>query len=296
MCFEEWQDKTQFREWVIGRCRDYQAQYNPGPFCEHRQKNCTELFETFVSSFRFNPEWNLTHDNFKPFVDAAEMKIPRNKGILWEGVYPFISRYTNDGSKYLALADTLMGRMLDASWTMYCGSRETDDGWAIGPVCWENRTFGWESEGSAVWAMWSGSSAKYATLLSGEVPFLINASTTPAFKNNTFFARFELPNMSLSKVTGFHIKLIHALGQPVNETCKSPSIQKLMGLLDDRGFRHTCAENPRDVVMLMCSDNPSHPDCSAFYQMPTGSGGVVAAGLILTLIAVVLAIVTLIPV
>ncbi|XP_033760836.1 ADP-ribosyl cyclase/cyclic ADP-ribose hydrolase-like [Pecten maximus] len=234
------------KDLFIGRCLHFQTFVNSAPFCSE-PKNCSTLWELFLSGFAHQTPCNSSSDGFKPFLDAAYHDTPRDKLIFWSGVYDLVTRYTNNGKKRISVTNTLTGYLVDG--LTFCGSNTSVDGNEA------DLTSCKRCPDSTYAAFWSIASINYAQSAKGSIEIMLNASRSPAFRSNSFFGSKELPNLN-SNVTSARLILVHYVGYQPKETCSSPSVKNLTSILTSKNIQTVCVEQPRDVEMLQCADFP----------------------------------------
>ncbi|KAL4239158.1 ADP-ribosyl cyclase [Mactra antiquata] len=257
------------REVIIGKCTFFQENINHDVFCEEGFRNCTQIWESFKNSFVHQPTCNVSLDKMTEYISLTNHSIPPNKNMFWENVYPFVSRFTNQGQRYVSVSDTLTGYIGDAvqwcsddnSTTGMTSSGQTCPGFETTPDCYQ----------SAQRAFWIAVSKHFAQSASGEVFILLNSSVTPIFSLDTYFAVYELPHIANNLVTKATVLLITENPEESGSKCEDSSLTKLSQKLKEKQIQYFCIENRRDVVMTFCLDNPEAKVCDMLLDTTSGA-------------------------
>lgn len=263
---------------IIGRCVQYQTLVNPAPFCT-KMKNCTHLWELFLSGFAYRSPCNTSNESSQPFIDAAYHDTPRDKLIFWSGVYDFVTRYSNGGRKRTSISDTLTGYMVDG--LTFCGSTTSVDGNEA------NLTACIRCPQSAYSAFWSPASISYALYTKGSIEIMLNASRSPSLRSDSYFTTKELPNLNPPNVTGARVILVHYLGQQPKENCSSPSVKNLTRLLTSKNIPSECVEQPSDVRMLQCADFSNPAACRDIFDTSGSTKQIVTTNIVVVVVSVI---------
>nr|XP_002735899.2 PREDICTED: ADP-ribosyl cyclase-like [Saccoglossus kowalevskii] len=223
-------------EIFVGRCWDYQYVYNDESCMVRDVKNCSELWQLFRSGFAYRDPCNVTGDLYKDFAEAAMHDVGVDKTMFWSGTYFAAHAYSALSQRLTTLEDTLTGYV--AQQLIWCG--QTDDP-GINYMSCNERCYR-----SAEEAFWGVASTAFARQAKGEVFTLLNGSRPEgAFKNDSYFAKYELPNLDQGQVTMINIVVIHSLDTPATETCDTGSILDLKEIITQYGFRYTCTDDPK---------------------------------------------------
>ena len=123
---------------------------------------------------------------------------------------------------------------------------------------------------------------------------MLNGSRTdgrPAFRNNSYFATFELPNLQRTgpyRVTKINALLLHDPDQKVvyektckffpniflicflsllSERCGENSMSLMENLIRSYQFNYTCTNNPEELILIMCGDAWDARECQVARQV-----------------------------
>ncbi|XP_070538425.1 ADP-ribosyl cyclase/cyclic ADP-ribose hydrolase-like [Ptychodera flava] len=243
------------KEIFIGRCWDYQFVYNRQSCRTSELKNCTELWELFHDAFAYQSPCNVTSEGYQPFIDKSMQAVGINKTLFWSGTFHVAHVHAFENRQYSTLEDTLSGYITQMM--TWCG-QEGDPG-----INYE--TCDGECRNKATEAYWGPTSAKFASLAEGKVTVLLNGSRAGgAFRNTSFFTRYELPNLNPEKVTVVNVLVTHSLDVPVIEKCGVGSLKELEKKLEEHKLKHTCHDDPEDIQHILCSANPGSRTCEAW--------------------------------
>ncbi|XP_061170434.1 ADP-ribosyl cyclase/cyclic ADP-ribose hydrolase-like [Saccostrea echinata] len=243
----------------VGKCLYYQTTLNPLPFTDNK-KNCSLLWESFRDAIAFQSPCHVDRQRFAGFCNESQHHVPSNKFVFWEHVYETVMRYTNRGKRAFSISDTLTGFLGD---TKFCGSNSSSDGVEQD----RSKCPGYEQTPTCPWpteaAFWATASEYYSKSAQGEVEIMLDATSDPLFTNESYFIRFELPNLKDPRVTAARILLAHNSALPPRETCSGQSVEFLRRKLSDNGVTNvTCKINPSSLKFQLCSENPVLPFCS----------------------------------
>jgi hypothetical protein len=149
--------------------------------------------------------------------------------MFWSGTYVVAHAYSAGGLNYITLEDTLAAAMVNG--LMWCGKENDTDGYDFVSCpnnCKDNR---WADV--AFWGLASKTVIdkkdyliyfvvlQFAQLAAGEIYVVLNGSQTTgrsAFRNNSYFSDFELPNFRRNgtyRITKINILVLHSPDQPV---------------------------------------------------------------------------------
>ncbi|XP_070539295.1 ADP-ribosyl cyclase/cyclic ADP-ribose hydrolase-like [Ptychodera flava] len=239
----------------LGRCWDYQCGFNRATCDTSNLKNCTRLWELFQAAFTYRDPCNVTHDMYEPFSQAAMQPVAVNKILFWSGTYYLAHTYASETRRFTTLEDTLPGYLLKM--LVWCGQVDYPgiNYDSCSGDCFER----------AQDAFWGTVSANFAKQARGVATVMLNGSReTGAFRNDSFFAKYEFPNLDRTKVTSINIVIIHSLDVPKVESCGEGSVLALQKLLQGRGFKYECVDDPDAIHYILCSENPESRDCKAW--------------------------------
>ncbi|XP_041347482.1 ADP-ribosyl cyclase/cyclic ADP-ribose hydrolase-like [Gigantopelta aegis] len=247
------------RDIVRGRCEIYQQFVNPDAFCDNRKstkRNCSEVTETFIKSFSHRKQCNISLGSFDNFVRLTRHDVTSIKRLFWTGVYSIVHKYSRATSRMVTLEDTMTGYLIDG--LRFCAQSD-DPGMIFGSDCpgfSDTSSCPWNAE----YSFWASASKNFACEARGEASLMINASRSPAFIANSFFATWEVPNLS-SSLSKLNILMVTIPGEDKKETCGSDSILALKSLLTDKNITSSCTDEPTDVLSVLCLDHLEKEVC-----------------------------------
>ncbi|XP_070539233.1 ADP-ribosyl cyclase/cyclic ADP-ribose hydrolase-like [Ptychodera flava] len=225
-----------------------------------RDKNCTELWGLFHNSFAYRDPCDVSVDQFEEFMIAVSHDHPVDSTLFWDGwdVYSAVRQYGFQGRRKTDLDITLPGYMITS--LSFCGSKTDPSGMnmSVCPAAGEC-AFGIGSL-EAFWAKASYNFAEHARGTAG-VFFNSNRPGGSFYLNNSFFTEFELKTLTKEDVSRFEITLITFLNEKPGDTCSSDNIQQLKQILVSKEIPHTCHENPREVLHMLCIDDVDNENC-----------------------------------
>ncbi|XP_077999981.1 ADP-ribosyl cyclase/cyclic ADP-ribose hydrolase-like [Glandiceps talaboti] len=221
----------EFRELFIGRCIDFTSGgVNPNLDLEQlRDKNCTKLWELLFSAFAYREPCDVTVQNYEPFMKAAAHDYPANTALFWSGydALDIVMEYGFRGNRRTSLDRTLMGYSI--GFIRFCGSTTHPSGmdFTACPTEWECG-----SSSGAVDAFWAMASIYFAEYAKGDIKIFLYSNRPGG-----------------------------ALHFQNRDTCSTDSIIKLKQILTDKKIPHSCSENPRDVLLMLCIDHVEDEHC-----------------------------------
>ncbi|KAH9505551.1 hypothetical protein Btru_055856 [Bulinus truncatus] len=241
-------------EVIIGRCNDYdKTRYTD--LLPRVPTPCHEIWTKFSSAFAYKGPCNVPASSYLPFFEAAKQVLPENKIMFWSGTYHLAHLYAKEVATFITLEDTLIGYLADT--LEWCG--QVNPPGINYTVCPSDS----ECPDGAIHGFWSSASKALATSAKGNVTLMVNGSNPdkPAYRKNSYFAQYELPNLNASLVPAMNVILVHALGLPKLETCTSGSLLTLKEDATKIGLQYTCVDNPVSVLHLLCADEPNSREC-----------------------------------
>ncbi|XP_076435852.1 ADP-ribosyl cyclase/cyclic ADP-ribose hydrolase-like isoform X2 [Babylonia areolata] len=238
----------------IGRCYDYkQIKYKST--LPQVSEPCEKLYEKFAAAFSDRPPCALDMDNYKPFINAARQEIPQDKAMFWSGTKELAHEYASEGERLVTMEDTLIGYLADG--LVWCGQ-------SVAPGMNFSRCPSWrDCPSEASEAFWGSASMAFAQSVSGHVTVMMDVSREdrPAYRRDSFFGKYELPNLDTAQVTAINVLLTHPLEQPAFENCNNGSLVLLKQDVTTIGFPFSCVDNPDAILHLLCVENPSDRAC-----------------------------------
>lgn len=252
------------KEIMIGRCYNHQfVKRNLYLSSRNDVKNCTELYQLFESAVRYKSHCNMNMSTYEAYFNRALDGVHViDRAIFWSGTYAVAHEYSNGGYNYITLEDTLAAGMADG--LTWCGKENDTEGFNYvncSNYCADNK---W-----ADLSFWGLASQKFAQLVAGEIYVILNGSRTdgrPAYRNDSYFALFELPNFKRNgtyAVTKINILLLHAPDHSVVERCGEKSLIDLENFIRNNGFGYECIDDPDELLMVMCGDQWNARECQA---------------------------------
>ncbi|CAF2856862.1 unnamed protein product [Rotaria sp. Silwood2] len=255
------------KEIMIGRCQEYQY-VKRGLFLTNQPyiKNCTQLYEAFESAVRYKSYCNMNMSTYERYFDLALDGVHViNRAMFWSGTYTIAHAYGANGRNYVTLEDTLAAAMVDG--LIWCGKENDTEGFdffSCPYICKDNK---W-----ADFAFWGLASKTFAQLASGEIYVILNGSQAnhrSAFRNNSYFASFELPNLRQNgtyRVTKVNVLVLHSPDGTVVEKCGEKSLFDLEELVRSQGFDYACEDDPEELILIMCSNKWEARECQIARQ------------------------------
>ncbi|EDV29268.1 uncharacterized protein TRIADDRAFT_19184 [Trichoplax adhaerens] len=221
----------------IGRCSDYQASHT----MEH-EVDCHELWMTFSSVFANLDPCKVQTAGYDKFIEKSSVPIPQDGSVFWSGTYDFTHSYVKTVGNLYTLEDVLPGYLVNS--LTWCGQEKSPginyETCSDPQGCNKNNTYDF----------WAKMSTWFAKSASGSVQVILNAGRDPAFASDSFFAKFELPNLPHDKVNKIEIIVVHGIDGKDNPKCGSGSIKELQSLIEQYNFAWTCADNPGLIIIF----------------------------------------------
>lgn len=121
---------------------------------------------------------------------------------------------------------------------------------------------------------------------------MLNGTRTQgAISNTSTFFRHELPQLYSFNVKRIKVVLLHQPGVDKYETCEKPkTLTVLKAELEKKGIEYVCEDNPDEVLLLMCFQNPSSKECQRIQSLINSSSSIESNGLFWNLCSAILAI------
>ncbi|UJR33834.1 hypothetical protein I4U23_021257 [Adineta vaga] len=246
---------------MLGRCYEYQyIKYQLFLTNRSNVKNCSQLYQTFESAVRHKQHCNMNMSTYQAYFDLALADVHViNRAMFWSGTYGVTHAYGGNGANYITLEDTLAAAMVNG--LVWCGNENATEGFdfiSCPNSCKDNR---W-----ADLAFWGLASKTFAQLAAGEIYVVLNGSqiNRSAFRNNSYFSDFELPNfrrIGEYRVTKINILLLHSPDAKVVEKCGEKSLIQLEELVLNKGFQYACKDDPEELILIMCGNQWEAREC-----------------------------------
>jgi len=242
---------------VLGRCWDFQRQ----KVQEEARKNCSKIWDTFYTAFAYKDPCNTTFEDYKPYFDEIGMDIVKpNKSLFWSGTYKEAHLFSDFDARFTTLEDTMAGWIVNG--LTWCGTEanKTD---GINYSSCPNITTGCDYPTP----FWGQASKRFAEKARGIVRVMVNGTRMesgkriPAYRNNSFFGQYELPNLQVDQIIRLLVLVVHNIDGPDLETCNNGSIKLMQEVANRRGIKTTCFDDPDTVRHLLCADQPTSREC-----------------------------------
>ncbi|EDV29267.1 expressed hypothetical protein [Trichoplax adhaerens] len=263
---------ARIQEIFIGRCSEYQAVNKL-----QRQVDCIHVWNQFSRVFAFKEPCAVNASEYDNFIKEVS-------SVFWSGTYSFAHLYIRAVKNLETLENTFPGYLVNSlSWCGQLALPGINYNDCHDPQHCNNKNSG---------IFWSKMSTWFAQGSSGTVRVLLNSSRIPAFAPYSFFARYELPNLSPSKVNKIEIIVVHDLDMKVNqsERCGAGSIKTLQDLIQQRNIAWSCSDNPSSVQDILCAANPTHFQCQSIHGVlrVVTLAGLGAAGAVILILLIVI--------
>ncbi|XP_068840841.1 ADP-ribosyl cyclase/cyclic ADP-ribose hydrolase 1-like [Capricornis sumatraensis] len=199
----------------------------------HRNRNCQEIKQAFMSAFISKDPCKATKEDYKPLINLADSTVPCDKRVLWSKTKELAREYAKPRG-LVTLEDTLLGSLADnLSWCGEPGSPDLNT-WSCPD---------WEKDCRTNYAsvFWEVLSKRFAESACGTVQVVLNGSLENAFDEMSIFGRVEAPN--LKPMVTLQAWLVHDPGKLPRDSCSGSSITKLKSILSERNVRFICRDN-----------------------------------------------------
>lgn len=244
---------------VLGRCWDFQRQ----KVHEGATKNCSKIWETLYQAFANKDPCNTTFKHYEPYFEEIGMDIVKpNKSLFWSGTYKEAHLFSDFDARFTTLEDTMAGWIVNG--LTWCGTKANNtDG--INYTSCPNKTIC-----DYLTPFWGQASKRFAEKASGVVRVMVNGTRMesgkqiPAYRNDSFFAKYELPNFHKERIKRLLILVVHSIDGQELETCNNGSIKRMQEVANRRGIKTKCYDDPDDVRHLLCADYPTSRECMFF--------------------------------
>ncbi|XP_065832555.1 ADP-ribosyl cyclase/cyclic ADP-ribose hydrolase-like [Oscarella lobularis] len=210
---------------------------------------CSTAWNPFFGAFAHKDPCNVTMANYASFFNVTGQVPPRDMTMLWSGTQDLKSIFCMDGincydnsqfmPSYVVGEMNWCGSTSDPSGMNFTGCKSYD------PVTCPNHV---------TYSFWAAASEQLALRSTGRVRLLLNGTRTTgdAYSRNSFFAKFELPNLNPNAVTLVEAIVALTPGQTAKETCNNGSLVTLRTDVTNRGLNYQCTMNPPLVRHASC--------------------------------------------
>ncbi|OWF44433.1 ADP-ribosyl cyclase/cyclic ADP-ribose hydrolase-like [Mizuhopecten yessoensis] len=236
----------------LGRCLAYQEIIKPYP---QTTVDCNSLWVKFTTSFEGKEPCGLTSKDYSDFIETSLSSLPEDKAMFWSGTYRVAHDYAESGKRFITLEDTLLGYIMNG--LVWCGQT------APPGINYHSCPSFNGCPVAANTAFWGKASSQFASRARGTVTVLLDGSNPakPAYRTDSYFARFELPSLSPEEVQMVNIYVVHAVNQPYRETCNNGTLPAMQRAVKEHGLKYTCQDNPQAILHLLCVDSPGSLMC-----------------------------------
>ncbi|KAL3846678.1 hypothetical protein ACJMK2_017711 [Sinanodonta woodiana] len=258
---------AELRSRFIGRCLEFQANTVFNVSCEEPKRNCIDIWEKFSRGFAFTDPCNVKNDAFRDYIMATHHYVPKDKAMFWGGVYNLAHRYSNKGQSRVTLEDTMPGYVADG--LSFCGDNSTSDGIARENIICPSTYLTSNCSSTVSSVFWTSASINESRHLSCVTILCI---VTPLYAILfRYFRMYEVPNLTKGTVTKAMVYIVGESPISKGSLCNSESISELKTHLAEKDIAFACEENPREVVYILCGDNPGADVCSSIWVTSTSS-------------------------
>ncbi|CAF3376805.1 unnamed protein product [Rotaria sp. Silwood1] len=201
---------------------------------------------------------------YELFESAVRYKPYCSNVLEWS--HPVVHTYNNYNFNYITLEDTLAAAMVTGF--TWCG-KDNDAEWFHYVSCPNDC----KDNIGADDAFWEIASKTFAQNVVGEIYLVLNGSQSndrPSFRNNSFFARYELPNLQRKgpyRVTKLNVLLLHSPDQKVVEKCGENSLITLETIVRSYQIEYLCKDDPEELILIMCSYEWEARECQLARQV-----------------------------
>lgn len=226
---------------------------------ENKMANCQNIYNAFLDAVLSAPNCELDDNAYDTFISMVAPNLPEDMTAFWSGTYDIAHELSSITRDFYTMEDSFMGYLVDG--LNWCGNADQTGLGFLECPSWDYD----KCYGQATSVFWNKASATIAAQARGEVSVVLNGDTTEgAFRDSSFFARVEAPNLDPAKVTKANILLVHELGSIPYETCDEPiTLINLWSLLEEKGIEYSCTDNPEEARFIQCSQDPDHAQCAS---------------------------------
>ncbi|OWA52821.1 putative ADP-ribosyl cyclase/cyclic ADP-ribose hydrolase [Hypsibius exemplaris] len=227
-------------------------------------KNCTEMWETFHQSYSGHDECGTPEQNYYKFAEAAYNNVKENRSAFWEGLQVFMDEFSENGRRFVGIADTFTGYVLNnCAW---CGAQKDDSRSSTCNDGCTNCTFKW-APNCTEHSFWAAASRQYAKNATGRVTLFLNAARPSVYNKYGLFTTHELPELYWPKNSHVDVRLVlPTLGIVPTEKCETGSLLELRTLIESKNLTMTCTHYPLDVRHFKCADDSEAMECRFYYD------------------------------
>ncbi|XP_038049772.1 ADP-ribosyl cyclase/cyclic ADP-ribose hydrolase-like [Patiria miniata] len=249
------------KEIVIGRCWDYQRVIGMKEGKPLSEVDCNgTAWPAFVNAFAYKSPCSTPEDAFSNFIKIMTVSLPVNGTLFWSGTKNLALMYSElSGGTMFSLELTFFGYTVNG--LTWCGKHTG----GIHGINYDScPSFGDQSCQSPVSTVfWGSASMSFARQARGSISVLLDGSDPRgAFRNNSFFATMELPNLDTAMVDLVNIIVVHDLDGHIVDTCDNGTILILKDRIIQRGLQWKCKDDPKLAKLIQCTENPDNEKCN----------------------------------
>ncbi|XP_065833279.1 ADP-ribosyl cyclase/cyclic ADP-ribose hydrolase-like [Oscarella lobularis] len=242
------------QEMFLGRC-EYFKEFG---YQQPKPVICSEAWNAFFKAFGAKDPCTVSIENYTSYFSMTSkyQTPPRDMTLLWSGTQELKSVLCADGIHCYAndqfMPSYLVGKM---NW---CGSKTDPSGMNFTGCRSYDRD---DCPKHVTYSFWAAASQQLALASTGVVRLLLDGTRTngSAYSRDSFFAKYELPNLNPSRVTALEAIVALTPGQPVKEDCDSASMLLLKNDVANQNLPYRCIMNPPVV---------KHASCGFFADQP----------------------------
>lgn len=185
---------------------------------------CEDVWESFVEGFADRNPSDTASDYFNPYFTTLPIEVGASESLFWsrvEELVPMVSMMNENATIYSSKnipASAIIDQLNTTANFCWCGYPDE-------PCTCENCI--------PVISFWEEFSTRFALASTGTI-FWLSMSSAETYRNSSFFAMNEIPNLNASTVDGVVPLVVH--GSNPGESCGEGSLVTLQNGLRDRGI------------------------------------------------------------
>uniref|UniRef100_UPI003AAE7E56 ADP-ribosyl cyclase/cyclic ADP-ribose hydrolase-like n=1 Tax=Centroberyx gerrardi TaxID=166262 RepID=UPI003AAE7E56 len=215
-CFKG-QSVTEFEREVKDKCQQFLGRQNVP--ADRAKTRCDTFWKKFTSAFVKKDPDTIAPGDYNDLFNTEPIAIPKDKLLLYSGTGEFLDLLDNQDT-FVHVWNTFYSILANKLW---CGQSNNKDVFSEG--CPPNPA-------NMFWASISAALAKGAT---GTVTVLLNGKL--GYMPDSFFAKFEVPNLDFNKVTALHVLMINDKDE---NTCETDSVKNLRNIMKEHRNLFKC--------------------------------------------------------
>ncbi|XP_065833280.1 ADP-ribosyl cyclase/cyclic ADP-ribose hydrolase-like [Oscarella lobularis] len=212
--------------------------------------NCVQAWQEFRGAFASKDPCKVPKAAYAKYFSITGQVPPKDKTLLWSGTQQLKSIYCANGINCYAndqfLPSYIVGQM---NW---CGSTSDPSGMNFtGCESYDPKN----CPDHVTYSFWAAASEQLALASTGRVQLLLNGTRVrdDAYGKTSFFALYELPNLSPNRVSPLWTIVALTPGQGVKENCNNGSLIQLKSDVLAQGLNYACTTAPPRVRHLSCA-------------------------------------------